>query len=110
MNKRTILGALCAMVVTTASIAAEFPSYYPQNGLQATGRINALHLEENRIVIDDVSYQMTDSPIVHALNAYSVSFGRIRPGVMVAFLPKQGNVISEFWLLPLDYDPRERRQ
>lgn len=109
MNKKTILGLLCALLVTTTSIAQNFPSYYPKEGLQRTGRIDAVYMEENRIVIGDIPYQMSESPIVHSLTAYSVSIARLRPGAMVGFKEGQGRILNEFWLLPANYDPRERR-
>ncbi len=110
MNKKQFLGLLFALVVTTTAIAANYPSYYPEEGLQRTGRVDAIYPAENRIVIGDIPYQMSDSPIVHSLTAYSVSIARVRPGVIVGFNAGQSRVINEFWLMPPDYDPRERRQ
>ncbi|MBT5219144.1 MAG: hypothetical protein HOI35_17565 [Woeseia sp.] len=107
-GKKLFLGLAIGLLVTATSLAQNFPSYYPKDGFQRTGTVDAIYAEEGRIVIDDVPYLIADEFLVHALNAYSVSVARLRPGIKVGF--KQGNnrVISEFWLLPVNYDARRR--
>ena len=108
-GKKLLLGLAVALFATATSLAQNFPSYYPKDGFQRTGTVDAVYTDEGRVVIDDVPYLVSEELVVHALNAYSVSVARIRPGIKVGF--KQGNnrVISEFWLLPLNYDSRKRR-
>ncbi len=100
--------AVCLLAAATA-FAQNFPSYYPEEGFQRTGTVDAVYGEERRVVIDDVPYVISDDLVVHALNAYSVSAARIRPGVKVGFKQNNNRIISEFWLLPINYDPRRRR-
>ena len=110
MNRRylVVLALVAAAFIGTAG-AQSFPSYYPKEGFQRTGVVDAVYPDEGRIVIGDLPYQMVKSPVVHALNAYSVSFARIRPGITVAFKTGPNRIIQEFWLLPPNYDPRRRR-
>jgi len=109
MSKKIILGLVIGLVAMTTAIAQNFPSYYPEEGFQRTGTVNAVYYDESRIVIDDVPYHMSDAPVVHSLTAYSVSIARLRPGVKVGFKAGNRRLINEFWLLPINYDPRQRR-
>jgi hypothetical protein len=99
---------LGAMLAATAS-ARELPSYYPTDELRRAGEIDAVNLEENQVVIDDVPYRIADDVVVHSLSAYSVSKVRLRPGGRVAFRMGSGNTITTFWLLPRGYEPGGRR-
>lgn len=109
MSNKLILVLVVGLVVMTTAIGQTFPSYYPEEGFQRTGTVNAVYYDESRIVIDDVPYHMSDAPVVHSLTAYSVSIARLRPGVKVAFKTGNSRLINEFWLLPMNYDPRQRR-
>ena len=99
---------LTIMLATTA-FGRDLPAYYPEGEMRRAGEIDAVYMEDGRIVIDDISYPVSDDAIVHAPNAYSVSKNRLRPGTRVAFRVGQGGEISNFWLLPRNYDARNRR-
>jgi len=110
MNGKKLLFSLAVgLLIMTTSFAQNFPSYYPKEGFQRIGTLDALYTEEKRVVIDDVPYLISDDLVVHALNAYSVSSARLRPGIKVGFKQSGNRVISEFWLLPINYDARRRR-
>ena len=109
MKKALFLILVIACAFTTTAIATDFPSYYPAKGFQNTGKIDALYANEGRIVIDDISYTMSKSAIVHSLTQKNVSIARIRKGVHVGFRTRSGQVIEEFWLLPSNYDASKRR-
>lgn len=98
-----------ALVFMGTAIAADFPSYYPKKGFQNTGRVDAVYAEESRIVIDDVSYQVSASVIVRSLSSRSDSILRVRPGAHVGFRVSRGDSIEEFWLLPGNYKAPRRR-
>ena len=107
--KKLILGLAISLLIAATSAAQNFPSYYPKEGFQRTGTVDGIYADENRVVIDDIPYQISDDLVVHALNAYSVSPARLRPGIKVGFKQGQSRVITEFWLLPINYDARRRR-
>jgi len=110
MNKRLFLSAAIAFAISATAIAANFPSYYPKNGFPNTGRVDAVYVDEGRIVIADMDYKISTSVVVHSLSSYRDSVGRIRKGAMVGFKVTGGDVIQEFWLLPNDYEPPRRRR
>lgn len=95
------------MLVGTA-IAAGLPSYYPAKGFQNIGRVDAVYPKEGRVVIGDVSYEISTSVVVHSLSSKSDALARIRQGANVGFRTR-GDVIQEFWLLPGNYDASKRR-
>ena len=109
MTRLTIIALILGFALATASEAQDYPPYYPKNGIGRAGVIDAVHLDESRIVIDDVQYRLSDDVVVHALSSYSVAASRLRPGMKVAFKAGQGRVITKFWLLPRDYDTKRRR-
>lgn len=109
MKKTLFLVLAIAFVLTSTAIAAGFPSYYPERGFQNTGRVDAVYAEENRIVIDDISYQMSMSVVVRSLSSKSDSLARVRQGAHVGFRLGRGELIEEFWLLPGSYDRSRRR-
>ena len=94
----------------TAALAYDLPAYYPKDGFRRAGVIDAVHFEEERIVIDDVPFQYSPNVVVHSLSAYSVSRTRLQPGVLVAYKVGGNRVITEIWLLPQDYDVNRRRR
>ncbi len=99
-----------AVVFMSTAIAAGFPSYYPAKGFQNTGRVDAVYSEESRIVIDDVSYQMSTSVVVRSLSSKNDSLVRVRQGAHVGFKVGKSQLIEEFWLLPSNYDKRRRQR
>lgn len=108
MKKIISLALVIAFAFTGTAIAAKLPSYYPTERFQHTGIVDAVYAEEGRIVIDDTSYPMSSSAVVHSLSSNKDSFSRIRKGANVAF-KMRGNAISEFWLLPMNYKEKRRR-
>ena len=106
MKKILSLLLLIAISVAFPAFAVDLPSYYPDEGFSRTGRVDAVYPNESRVVIDDISYQISKRAVVHSLVSKSVSLLRIRPGVHVAFRIGSGRAIEEFWLLPNNYKPR----
>ena len=109
MKKTLFLILAIAFVLTSTAIAAGFPSYYPEKGFQNTGRVDAVYAEDNRIVIDDTSYQMSTSVVVRSLSSRNDSLARVRQGANVGFRLGKSRLIEEFWLLPGNYDRSKRR-
>ena len=103
MNKSYFSILVVTFVLTSTAFAQKLPSYYPAEGFQHTGRVDAVYIQEERVVIDDISYQVSNSVVVHSLSSFSVSRARVRQGVLVAFKMGGGRVIEEFWLLPGSY-------
>lgn len=106
MKKNLTLLLLIVFSVAFPAFAVDLPSYYPDEGFSRTGRVDAVYPNESRVVIDDISYQISKRAVVHSLVSKSVSLLRIRPGVHVAFRIGSGRAIEEFWLLPNNYKPR----
>jgi opacity protein-like surface antigen len=109
MKKTLLLIAVIACALASTAIAATLPSYYPAEGFQRTGIVDAVYIKEGRIVIGDISYSISESTVVHSLSSYSDSFSRIRQGARVAFKLNSNRVIAEFWLLPRNYDASKPR-
>lgn len=109
MKKTSFIIAMIACLLMSAAIAATLPSYYPANGFRDTGRVDALYADEGRIVIDDMSYQISSAAVVHSLSSYSDSMSRVRVGAHVAFKMNKNRLIVEFWMLPRNYDASKRR-
>ena len=108
--KKTLFQVLAiAIVLTSTATAADFPSYYPEKGFPNTGRVDAVSAEDNRIVIGDISYQMSTSVVVRSLSSKNDSLLRVRAGAHVGFRLGRGELIEEFWLLPGNYDSNRRR-
>ncbi len=109
MTKRLFCTLLLSLALTGVAVAQSFPSYYPKDGFQRTGQIDAYYPEEGRIVINDRPYQLADSVIVHSMSAYSDSKARLKQGQKVGYKIAGGRLISAIWLLPAGYDDRRRR-
>ena len=109
MKKTLILVLTAAFVMAGTAVAANLPDYYPADGFRNTGRVDAVYAEEGRIVIGDVSYQISDTVRVRSLSSKNDSLARVREGVRVGFRTSNGKVIEEFWLLPSNYKSRTRR-
>jgi len=104
MKKTLSLILVVAFAFMSTAIAAKLPSYYPSAGFQRIGIVDAVYPDEGRIIIGDISYQMSSSVVVHSLSSYRDSLSRVRKGANVGFKMGSGRVISEFWLLPGNYD------
>jgi len=102
--KKTVL-LIIVMVcgfMSTSALAQKFPAYYPK-GFQETGVIDAVYLGKGRIIIGDIAYRISPQVVVRSRSSKEDSALRLRVGAMVGF-KLSGNVITEFWLLPDNYD------
>lgn len=106
--KKTLIVALAIIFLSTA-YSQDFPKYYPAEGFQRTGLVDAVYADELRIVINDISYQYSSSVVVHSMTSYRASFSRIRSGVRVAYKMGSHREIVELWLLPDNYSDSRKR-
>lgn len=104
MKKTLFLVLMIAYAISSIAIAARLPSHYPTQGFENTGVVDVVYAEENRIVINDISYQISSSVAVHSLSSNKASLTRVRKGAHVAFRLGKNEVIEEFWLLPSNYE------
>ena len=105
---RVVLVATILFVSVTA--ASEYPDYYPQSGFQRTGTLDAVQLDRQQIVINDLRYSLSNNLIVHSMSSYSVPATRLRPGMTIGYsMASSGLLITRIWLLPRDYRSPERR-
>lgn len=98
------------VVLTSAAVAADFPSYYPKSGFQRVGVLDDVQLDRQVIIIRDIPYSLSSNVVVHSMNAYSVPATRLRAGTNIGYkTASNGRLIMEIWLLPNDYkNPRRR--
>ena len=110
MKKFTYLLVVAVMLASSLAYA-DFPNYYPKDGFQRTGILDAVQLDRQILVINDIPYNLANSFIVHSPSNYSVPATRLRGGTQIGYkLAAGGRLITEIWLLPNDYkSPRERR-
>lgn len=109
MTRTKLFAFILGCALATTALARDLPDYYPKNGFGRAGQIDAVHLDEDRVVIDDIPYQISATVVVHSLSSYSVPKTRLRPGIKVAFKVGGGRAITELWLLPQGYDVTRRR-
>lgn len=109
MTKRLFCALFVSLALSGVAFAQGFPAYYPKDGFQRTGEIDAYYPEEGRIVIDDMPFQLADSVIVHSMSSFSDSKSRLKRGQKVGYKIAGGQLISTIWLLPSNYDGRRRR-
>ncbi len=103
------LAAIALLCIAGVATAQNLPSYYPAEGFQRTGILDAIILQERRIVVNDIPYVLSDNAIAHGLNAYSVPLSQLRIGSSVAFKTAGHKQIVELWVLPRNYNRRGRR-
>ncbi len=101
--------AIVAISIASFAYAQNLPNYYPAEGFQRTGLVDAVYPDESRIVINDTQYHYSGSVVVHSLSSYRVSFSRVHSGVRVAYKMGSDNKIVELWLLPLNYSETRTR-
>lgn len=107
MRKLLFAALFTAMTLSGAAIAQRQPTGMPADGFMTIGTVDEIFAEENRIVIGDISYQLSESVKIHTTSASDVSFGRLRVGVMVGIKFGDSEVIRELWILPKSFkDPR----
>ena len=102
----TVLGMLLIASIASAQV---LPSYYPDEGFSRTGRVDAILVEEQRIIVNDIPYQLASNLVVHAPNSYSVPLASLRLGATIGFRTAGSRQVAEIWILPRDYEPRRGR-
>lgn len=107
MLQRILAGILVTIAIVSLAIAGDARA--DGADFQRTGRIDAVSLEENSIIIDDIPYRLSESLVVHTGQTSNVSKRRIRAGIKVGYKYVSGDVITDLWLLPETYDLRRRR-
>ena len=108
MKKTLLTFLMIAFAMTGTAVAQSLPSYYPAKGFQRTGTVDAVYADEGRIVINDTSYTISTTAVVHSLSSSSDSMLRVRKGARVGFKMGSDRAISEFWLLPKNYEAPRR--
>jgi len=91
------------MFFMSGAMAQQLPSYYPSN-LERTGHVDAVLLEDEQIVVNDLSYRLSSNLVVHAPKIYSIPRSRLRAGQTIAFRVAGERQIMEIWILPYSYD------
>ncbi len=105
---RTLIITLI-LVLAGPAVAQDLPKYYPKEGFQRTGVVDAIHVEDSTLVINDIPHRFSQNVIVHSLNSYRVPFTHVRQGVRVGYKFANNGEIIELWLLPENYsDIRQR--
>ena len=94
---------LAMLFAATPLLAQGFPSYYPAEGFQRTGLVDAIYVDENSIVVNDMQLELSTSVVVHSLTAYRVSVSQVRSGARIAYKSGSDGTIVEIWLLPASY-------
>ena len=107
MLQRIFAVALVAILCVSLTLASD--AYAEGSDFQRTGRVDDVQLEEGRITINDMPFRLSESLVVHSMQASNVSKRRIRAGIKVGYKSAGGDVITEIWLLPETYDLRRRR-
>lgn len=100
-------GILLAVAVSGTALAQILPDYYPES-FQRTGTVD--DIGDNRIVINDSSFGLSDEVVVHSLFARETFVSTIRPGNLVGYLAGENRQIVEIWILPDNYDEFENRR
>lgn len=110
MIKNFSLIVIAALALSAPAVAEDLPKYYPDEGFQRVGVLDAVQLEQQQIVIGDIPYSLSDNVIVHSRTSYSVPSSRLRVGSTIGYrFSRQGRLITEIWLLPNNYQDRARR-
>lgn len=103
MKKALLALLFTAMTLSGVAIAQSQPA----DDYMTVGTVDAIFPEENRIVIGDVPYQLSDALVIHTSSARNVSIARLRVGVRVGIRFGQREPLRELWILPRNYkDPR----
>ena len=101
--------ALALLWIAGSAIAQSLPAYYPSEGFQRTGRVDAVLADTRKIIINDIPYVLSDNAVVHALNSYSVPLSRLRSGNTIGFRTSGQRQVTTIWILPDNYARRGRR-
>ena len=100
MPFKVISVILLALAAASLAMAADF---------QRSGQIDAINLEENTVVVDDIPFQLAKSVVIHSKKSTDISISRLRAGQMIGYKLGASGEIREIWLLPSTYNPRQRR-
>ena len=103
------LAMVALLCLAGAATAQTLPSYYPSQGFQRTGIVDAVILQERRIIVNDIPYALSDNAVAHSLNSYSVPLSQLRVGSTIGFRTVGQKQIVELWVLPRNYNRRGRR-
>ena len=110
MIKQWTMALLAAFLLAGTSYAQQLPSYYPDDGFQRVATIDAVHLERQVIVINDVPYTISDNAVVYSRSSANAPWSRLKAGGKIGYKQAAGGrVITEIWLLPSNYKSRQRR-
>ena len=114
MNMRILrmAAAIVALALTGVAGAQNLPNYYPAEGFQRVGVVDSLQIEAQTLIIDDLSYTISSSVVIHSPRSYRVPISNLKVGTLVGFKTTRsgGRVIFEIWLLPSDYENGSRRR
>jgi len=108
MTSKILSFLLVTCVLVTTAFAQHLPGYYPQEGVQRTGKIDGVGLDERVVIINDIEFTLSESVVVHSLSNEKDSVGRLTSGKFVGYRLDGNTEIAEIWLLPSSYD-RSRR-
>ena len=108
MKTKLIAALLTSIVLVGSAFADSLPDYY-KKGMQRTGSLDAIDLERQTIVIDDMRYLVSSNMIVHSPRSFSIPATRLRVNSQVGYkLSSNGRMIMELWVLPKGYKARGR--
>jgi len=105
---RTLMFTLILLLAGPA-FSEDLPKYFPKEGFQRTGLVDAIYVENSMIVINDQPFRFSQNVVVHSMNSYRVPFTYVRQGVRVGYKMADGGEIIELWLLPDNYADRRQR-
>jgi len=106
MFQKTTIIIAAAFICFSTTAAAD----YAKTGFQRTGTLDAVHLDQQTIVINDIAYSLSDNFVVHSKSTYSVPATRLVPGILIGYkMAGRSRLITEIWLLPPNYNTQERR-
>jgi len=110
MFQKLRVALVATILFVSVAAASDFPEYYPKSGFQRTGTLDAVQLDRQIIVINDIAYTLSNNLIVHSMSSYSVPATQLRPGSTIGYsMSSSGRLITKIWLLPRDYKSPKRR-
>lgn len=104
MLKLNILLIVGILLQLNIAVAASLPKHYPASFFH-TGAIDDLHLNEQLIIIGDLSFRASSSLVVNRLNSNkAATISSLRKGMNVGVVGANDESLFEIWELPNDYD------
>ena len=107
MIRKLVFAILGSIVLAGSSAAQSLPDYYPDS-FDETGYVDAVYLDQDRIVVGDIRYTLASSVVVYSRSSTKDSILRVRPGVHIGIRLSGGDRITAIWLLPNNFDPYRR--